>query len=183
MSRSTRLLFPHSLPLVPPPKPIVDPSAPPRIVVEAATAPRGLNGRHNNDDDEGSESGASFQSARESFTPPSSPAPAAMPRGDVSDVSTSTASSGARATAGTTHRKSVRIVLPLPTPPALDEDEAWEHSGRSWGVVRNRRANAGAGGEEQEPDFCVDASDSDEECAIAQNRKWLTRVRKGKQRW
>lgn len=62
-----------------------------------------------------------------------------------------------------------------------NDNEAWERSGWPWGIVRNRRANAGVGGKRQEPDGCVDAGDSDdEEYAIAQNREWLTRMQMGK---
>jgi hypothetical protein len=60
-----------SPPPAPPPKPIVIPSAPLRVVVEAA-APHMTNGRDNNHDDaedEGSDSGsiASFQTVRETL--------------------------------------------------------------------------------------------------------------------
>lgn len=181
----------HSPPPVPPPKPIVIPSAPPRVVAEVA--PRMTDGRDDNDDgdDETSDSGsvASFRTVRETLDdddstpiPPFAPAPAAvlaMPGKDDSDVSASTASVGTGAGAGAARRKSVRMSLQptfSPTPPALDEDEdeAWGRSGRPWGVTANGRGNAGA-----ERDFWADSSDEDEEYSNA--RKLLTRA--GKKRW
>ena len=190
----------QSPPPAPPPKPIVIPSAPPRIVVEAAPAPPvpapAINGRESKDeDDDESDNGsiASFRTVRETFddsptpTPPSAPAPVAAlaapapPGKDDSDVSGSTASLGTGTGARTTRRKSVRMSLQptfSPTPPALDEDEdeAWGRSGRPWGVV----ANGNAGGKERgEQDFWDDSSDEDVEYANA--RKLLMRT--GKKRW
>ena len=185
-------------PPLPPPKPIVIPSAPPRIVVEAQdAAPSVPNGRdnHNDDgDDEDSDSGsfASFRTVRETLDdsptptlPPSAPAPAppAPPGKEDSDVSASTASLSTETGAGVARRKSVRMSLQptfSPTPPALDEDEdvAWGRSGRPWGVVGNGSAN-GVSGKERERDFWADSSDEDEEYANA--RKLLMRT--GKKRW
>jgi len=187
----------HSPPPVPPPKPIVIPSAPPRVIAEAV--PHKSNGRDNNDDDddEGSDSGsiASFQTVRETLddeptpVPPSAPVPAAaaalaLPGKDDSDVSASTVSTGTGAGAAAVRRKSVRMSLQptfSPTPPALDEDEdeAWDRSGRPWGVARNGGENAGVGGKERERDFWADSSDEDEEYSNA--RKLLTRA--SKKRW
>lgn len=139
-------------PPVPPPKPIVIPLAPPRVVIESDAAPaqtqtpNGMN--HHKDDDDGSDNGSaqSFCTVRESLeeettpTPPPATIPAAsstslvVPGQNDSDASGSS-NSAAGAGAGTRRRKSVRVSLQptfSPSPPALDEDEdeIWKRSGR-----------------------------------------------------
>jgi hypothetical protein len=145
--------IPPPTPPAPPTKPIVIPSAPPRVIVEPNTvpfqthqAPDGKD-RHKDDDDE-SDSGStgSFRTVRESPEAESLPTPtipAASPstlvvpgQDDSDDVSASSNSAiGAGAGAGTRRRKSVRVSLRptfSPSPPALDEDEdeIWKRSGR-----------------------------------------------------
>jgi hypothetical protein len=145
---------------VPPLKPIVIPSAPPRIIVERDGAPApasapARNGAHRNgagrkDEGSDSEDGASFRTVREELTPSPALASASasafvsasslvVPGKDKSDVSASTISAnGGGGTSGESppaRRKSVRVSLQptfSPTPPALDEDEdeVWERSGR-----------------------------------------------------
>jgi hypothetical protein len=138
----------------PPPKPIVIPSAPPRVIIESDTAPAPAqtqtpdekNYYKDGDDSDGSDSGGSFRTVRESLeeettpTPPAATIPVAsstslvVPGQNDSDVSHSS-NSAVGAGAGTKRRKSVRVSLKptfSPSPPALDEeeDEIWKRSGR-----------------------------------------------------
>lgn len=129
------------------------PSAPPRVIIESdavpaqTQTPNGKSHHKDGDNDDGSDSGGSFRTVRESLeeeTTPTLPpatitAPASsslvVPGQTDSDVSGSSNSAGAGAGAGTRRRKSVRVSLKptfSPSPPALDEDEdeIWKRSGR-----------------------------------------------------
>ena len=189
----------HSPPPVPPPKPIMIPipSAPPRVILEPASAQSPNRRDRKDDDDDRSDSGsiASFRTVRESpeegGTPTLTPAVtmttttmlasssslAVQGQGQgESDVSAESTSGGAK------RRKSVRVSLKptfSPTPPALDEDEdeIWKRSGRPEALGNNEDGDVKVNGRER--DFWADSSDEDEEYSKA--RKMLTRA--SKKRW
>lgn len=161
----------HTPSPVPPPRPIVIPSAPPRVVVGSPVARAQAQARSDKDrnrEDEGSDSGsiASFRTVRETLddqvptpvlSPVSVPSTFAVPGQDESDLSTSTISAGGGSNgrngsasgSGPARRKSVRVSLQptfSPTPPALDEDEedTWKRSGRPLAVGGSGRPATGA---------------------------------------
>ena len=194
-----------------PPRPIVIPSAPPRVIIESVTAPAQaptFNG--NNHDDDGSDSGSaqSFRTVRESFdeatpTPPAATitAPSSsslvVPGQNDSDVSASSNSAAdAGAGAGTRRRKSVRVSLQptfSPSPPALDEDEdeVWKRSGRPEQHVlddnddqdceHDKRNGKWKNGGDRDRERDFWVDSSEEDEEYSKARRMLTRARK--KRW